>query len=507
MDWGLFSAARGTNNWDQRRQDKAMNLAIVEQRSKDEQQKVKQSMAAEEEINKYFDEMSNMDVLAEDQERIREVEKNSRANIIKGIAQNNGDLSKYMSSGGISDMHQYENSILQSQEVQNAKSNKAAMGSIVADKKKGDRWFAPVDVEIQALGPDGQPKVNPETGNPIMTNRKMSIDDQMAMFKAGKINKINYNGSEKKVKLNPFSFKNKPKDSRNPYSKDNVVTASNVKFQAMESGASEAYADKLAGDYVDMVNAGGDSWKWGNKSEEERQIMEAKLKASKGGGRKKSGGVTTLNQRSPQLLSMADSGRESTEKMLPQEREFWMKSKGLNYDSTTNTYRPSYAVAGVDPLTGANYDLSNALSVRPTNDYVTKNGEVYLLTDVVYDADNPQANNPHTESLGWNQLADEESRHSWVHGEAEDFGITEMDGQDVWSGQVLIPVTTEMKGGVFMDGMNKMLGHKSTQEGHYGSATNEDYQQLTQQQIAEGAQQYGVTPEEYLAAMQYNSKR
>ena len=54
MDWGLYQAARGSNNWEQRRADKAMNLAIIEKQSKDEQLKNAQSMAAETEINKYF---------------------------------------------------------------------------------------------------------------------------------------------------------------------------------------------------------------------------------------------------------------------------------------------------------------------------------------------------------------------------------------------------------------------------------------------------------------------
>ena len=41
-DWGLYSALRGTDNWQQRRQDKAMNLQLIESMHKEEQQKVQQ---------------------------------------------------------------------------------------------------------------------------------------------------------------------------------------------------------------------------------------------------------------------------------------------------------------------------------------------------------------------------------------------------------------------------------------------------------------------------------
>ena len=146
--------------------------------------------------------------------------------------------------------------------------------SYLTDAAKGNRYFNKVDVQVPAMGPDGQPKLD-EEGNPVMINRKMTFEDQMALFRAGKIKKVNYNGSENKVKMNPFAFLQRPKDPSKPFDDDNVVTASNVKFQAMEMGASEGYATELARSYVDMVNNGGDTWKWGNKSKEEQALINA----------------------------------------------------------------------------------------------------------------------------------------------------------------------------------------------------------------------------------------
>jgi len=515
-DWGLYAALRGQDNWAQRRADEQMEMQVLQKHAAREEKKTQQAMMAEEGINKYLDEMANIDVLPEDQERIKEVERQARHNIVKGIAQNNGDLSRYVSSGGITDLHQYKNSILQSGEVKTALSNKENMAKIIADKQAGNRWFKPIEVNIPQTDEEGNELMD-ATGQPVMERRMVDVDEQLSLFKNGVINNLGYNGSEKKVKLNAMAFKGAFKDDKNKQG-PNEVTTSDIVFHAMEAGASEEYANHLADSYKERYDAGMDPWKWKAQDQMEVALMNEKLRKAKAGPSKKSGGVTTLNQRSPQLLAMADSGQEYAEKILPKERDFWMNSKGINYDSKTNTHRPSYAIGGVDALTGKNYDLSNAVSVRPTSDYVTKNGEVYLLTDVVYDADSPQANNPHYEDLfGYNQLdlgeregdAQNAAKNNWREMKPEDAGIVGDHGIDdnVWVGQVLIPVTEEMKSGVFVDGMNKMLGHKSTQEGHYGSATNEDYQQLTQQQIMAGAQQYGVTPEEYMAAMQYNSER
>ena len=174
-DFGLYSALRGTDNWKQRRQDKAMNMKIVEQNALDAEAAQQQSMKAETEINKYFEDMQNLEVLPEDQERVKQIEQNSRASVVKGIAKYNGDLKRYMSSGGITDLGAYKNSVMKSQEVKQAMSNKTNLNAYLTDAAKGDRFFKKVDVE-------GKP---------------MNFDEQMALFRAGKISKINYNGSEK----------------------------------------------------------------------------------------------------------------------------------------------------------------------------------------------------------------------------------------------------------------------------------------------------------------------
>ena len=288
LDWALYSGLRGTDNWAQRRQDKAFDLQLMQQMQKNEQLKVQNSIKAEEEVNKYFDEITgfNADMLPEDAARIQEVEKKSRQSIIKGIAAYNGDLSRYISSGGITDLGEYKRSIMNSKAVKNAQMNKISMGAILKDFQDGGKYIHNVDVDIPELNPDGTQKVD-EQGNAILKRKKVRPEEALKLFKDKVIDKINYNGSENIVKLNAMSFKGAYRDPRNPTSKNNNVTSSDIIFQAMEAGASEDYANQLADSYIERYKATGETWKWNAMSDEEYALQQAKLnkaKGSSGGG-------------------------------------------------------------------------------------------------------------------------------------------------------------------------------------------------------------------------------
>jgi hypothetical protein len=278
-DWGLYGALRGTDNWAQRRADAQMNMQIREKMAADSEKKVQMSNQAEEGINAYLEMINSMDVLPEDQERIKEIERSARTNIIKGIAGANGDLTRYISSGGITDLHDYKNSILQSKEVKTALSNKQNMGLIVADKQKG-RWMNKVPQKLPVINKETGEQELDEKGNPLFEEQMMSVDDQLKLFKRGVIQNINYNGSENKVRLNPMAFKSHYKDAANPTG-PNSVTASDIMFQAMESGAGEEQARALADSYVKRWKAGKErgqdlSWKWKSMSPQEEALYRAK---------------------------------------------------------------------------------------------------------------------------------------------------------------------------------------------------------------------------------------
>jgi len=506
-DWGLYSAMRGQDNWQQRRADKAMELSIIEKQSQDEEKKVQKAMRAEEGINKYFDELRNMDVLAEDQERIQNVERAARAKIIKGIRDFNGDLTRYVSSGGQTDLHEYRNSVLESQEVKKAMTNKANLKNYLTDASKGDMFFHKVGVQVPKLDKDGNQML--KNGKPVYDTRMMDFDQQMALFKEGKIDQINYSGAEKKVKLNPFMFLKTPKDPRNPYSKDNLVTASNVKFQAMEMGASEQYATHLAKEYVRMTEMGGDAWRWGNKDPMEKELLQSqidKVRASTGGGGGSSKTMIT-NSVIPAYQRLGTQGNPQKMDMSPKELEFWGNDLQLKYNSGTNSYKPTGALAGFDAHTGQKFDLTNALSVNMTGQVIGKpneNGatERFIVADVIYDADNPMPGNPHEESMGFaNQLIDTKLKNNWMDLSEQQVGITGSEDGNVWKGQVHIPIESKISTPTYRTSMNKFLNLGTNIDAYAASATDADYYTQSFQEIMNIAEQQGVPVGQVIAEM------
>lgn len=508
-DWGLYSALRGTDNWAQRRQDKAFNLQLVQKQQQDEQVKVQQSMKAEEEINKYFDEITGLDMLPEDTGRIQEVEKQSRKNIIKGIAAYNGDLGRYISSGGITDLHEYKNSILNSKAVKNAQMNKISMGAILKDFQDGGKYIHNVDVDIPELNPDGTQKID-EQGNALLKRKKVRPEEALKLFKDKVIDKINYNGSENVVAMNAMDFKNEYRDPRYPNSKNNNVTASDIIFKAMHRGASEDYANQLADSYINRYKATGETWKWNAMSDEEWTLQQEKTaaekrKASGSGG----GGVRTLNQLFPEIERLGDKGQAATMMMGNVDREWFGENLGLKYDSSTNQTSATKPIAGVDAQTGRDYDLSNALSINMNGRYVSKknkNGiiEKYIEATVMYDADNPGANNPHKERglFQDDDLVDDNLRHNWTKITPAEAGLKNDNVADLWKGTVLIPITEQIKSRRLSNDLEKKRGITSQFDAAAPSATYDDYLGYTQEQINQWAQEENITPQEVLQLIQ-----
>lgn len=447
-DWGLYSALQGKDNWAQRRQDKAMNLQIIQMQAADQEKKVAQSMAVEKEINSYFDQIANMDVLQEDQARINELEKRARKNIINGIAQNNGDLARYASSGGMTDLAEYKRSIMQSQEVKNAMNNKMAMASYLNDAAKGDRFFNKVDVTIPQTDKDGNPILD-ENGNTKAIKKNVSFVDAVRLFKEGKINKLSYNGSEKKVTLNPALFKQYFKDPKNPYSKDNVVTASDVKFQAIEKGASETQATEIARNYVNMVNKGGDVWRWNAKSDldytNDMATVQKKQQSSSGG----SGSGKTMTQDSwyPSIVNIPKGGN----------RNLFAKEKG-----------PLFQTIGLnpikEPLRGGNYNYQGTAygsqSDTPINisgaeiydngrmRYVNRNGEYGLMMQVSFDDDDETI----APGIFINTDAIESENRNFINKDNK------------WIGEVWIPMNKYLSNQMVRQGMNEHLNYQDNSD-------------------------------------------
>jgi hypothetical protein len=489
-DWGLYTALRGVDDWQQKRADKALSLQIAEKRNIIAEQKVKEQAAYEAEIVKYFNAIGEMDVMPEDAQRIQELASDEQKRVVQQIAKYNGDLRRFMTSGGMSVLNSYQNNIMKSEEVATALQNKANITSFVTAMKE-DKFIHPVVVNI----PTGEIDTK---GNPIYKQEETTFEKAMALKKQGIINELPSISYEDKIDINSLDFHKTFKNNADPYSIQ-VVTQNDLRNRLIEQGASEQQANFRALEYGQRVKDGGSPMYWNRKDPFERDMELERLNLTKqrfsSSGSGEDGGITTLNQRAPQLLSIAKQTQGGSfpveEIMTPDERDWFIKSKGINYDKESNTYKPSYKIMGVEPgNTNKKYNLTNAISVMPTQKYVIKDGQIFLQANAIYDADNPQNENPHFEGTFGENFIPDELRHNWKDGNAEDFGIIGMDGKDVWVGEVLIPVTQEFTSGIYTDGLNKMLNIRSNQEGTYGSVNNQEYQQQFQQSFQMLKQQY-----------------
>lgn len=253
-DWGLYSALRGTDDWQTKRADALMNLQAAEKRQQFAAQQEAEAMKMEEYMNQYTTMMQELDVLKEDQGRVQQAEETARQDIVAGLAKYNGDIRKFMASGGITKLNQYKTNVLNSEEYKNALSNKQNQALWLQDRAKGNRFIKKVAVDVPGVD---------ENGNETTQQQKLSMEEQMALFKEGKISQINYNGSEPLINVNAMDFKKQLKDANDPYNPNNEVSQSEIAELALTRGASEEQAYEIAKRYGDVIKNGGNSWKWG----------------------------------------------------------------------------------------------------------------------------------------------------------------------------------------------------------------------------------------------------
>jgi len=327
--YGLYYALRGKNNWAQRRQDAQMNLQMQKEMAAMEEQNLQQSLLAEQEIQAAFDKVRELDYLEADKEMIYNKEKQLRSNVIKQIGAYNGDLKRYMSAGGASDLKNYQRSLEDSKEVKLAKANKVEVMRFIEDSKKGDRFFNKTKLRIPKLDENNNP-----TGE--FEESMVDMNDQLALHKQGLINTLNYAGSEKSIPVNMFSFSEHFKDAKNPTG-DNRVTQSDIYNYATQMGASHEQAMYHVQQYGDMVKQGGDVWKW--KSEDPLMYgLDAKLKQSQinkirggsGDGRAQGDKLATV------LFENRRLGNGERKDAAPEETEWYFKTAGYKLDKDGN---------------------------------------------------------------------------------------------------------------------------------------------------------------------------
>lgn len=477
-DWGLYSALRGTDDWAQKRQDQQMNLLAAEKSEARERQKVAESAAAEANIAKYMEELQNLEVLPEDQERVAQAEKQARQNIVAGIAKNNGDLRRYMSTGGITALNDYKTSVMQSEEVKQAGVNKVNLQNYLTQDAKGNQRHKFVDVDVPMFDEEGN-QIGSET-------KKMSFQDQYDLYKQGKIKNLNYNGSETRINMRITDFNKMYKNPADIYQEDNYVTASNIYEKMLSEGASDEYAREQANRYADMYAKGGDAWRWKAGDKTALAVEMAKIKAKKDKAQQEQDAFNRFKNKGmlthdvPTALKSLTSEGMSHD-MAPREVEFWQKSLQIQNNDTKGNYFPT-GVMAKNAIAMDDVDLSNMQDVYFDKIIAKKgkDGKVNRYIEAQVTLSDPSTglgfgdwdNLPITDVAGMTFVKDANAKN-W-----------QIDWSGNASGTVLIPIDKQLSQATFLAQMDKYIGNTTAALWTAASTTNETDMQEAMELLA-----------------------
>jgi hypothetical protein len=459
-DFGLYSALRYKDDWQSKRADQQVNTQALERHRAALDNDLKQRQETEARMTEMFDTLANMDVLAEDQDRVKTIEADARKKIYAGVAKYNGDLKRYVNVGGISDLSDYRNSVLQSKEVKNAINNKMNLGLFLDASSKG-MYVKPLMMESEV--------VDPITGEKKVVPKQVSFEDQYKMFKEGKIDQLQFSGAEKPVDVSMMDFKATMKDHTNPYSKDNIVTASQIYEVAIGKGASKEQATQLSKNYTNVIDQGGEVWRWGAKdmgdynlnvynaqtgrmnATTSRMTVEQKMRADMAASQENQMG----NQWATSLLQMSDGEVRPIEPDMKTNKLIDVMI-GLNpatEDSDGSV--PAGQKYKADPnktyffQNGEKVDPSavNALYVLDYTRYVKINGQPCVELTTIGD-DDTHHEGISTSTLGVDYISTE--------GQNRGFTYTNTNiGGGVYTGKIYVPITEFLNDASSVQGINK----------------------------------------------------
>lgn len=241
-DFGLYSAlSQPRRNWAQVRQDRMMELGMLQNMQQDLKQRVDAESQARAGVVEYMNELQKSSVLEGDYERVKAVEEAERKKIIEGIQNAGNNVQKFLNGDGASILNNYRNNIIQSDEMRNAISNKLAFGQAGLDRY---------------MGRIARPTYD-EQGN------RISFDQQVEQFQNGERERLEYNGSVQPVDITKIRS-----IIQNTYGEDRykrqAAGADDIYNIAIELGAEDWMAEDIRDGYMAGVDAGAEPlrWKW-----------------------------------------------------------------------------------------------------------------------------------------------------------------------------------------------------------------------------------------------------
>lgn len=241
-DFGLYSAlSQPRRNWAQVRQDRMMELGMLQSMQQDLQQRIQAESQARAGVVEYMNQLQQSSVLEGDYERVKAVEQAERQKIVEGIQKAGNNVQKFLNGDGISILNTYRNNIIQSDEMRNAIGNKLAFAQAGLDKYMG-RIARPVF---------------DEQGN------RITFEQQIEQFQNGERERLEYGGSVQPIDITKIRTIVQSTYGEDRY-KRQAAGADDIYNIARELGAEDWMAEDIRDGYMAGVEAGAEplTWKW-----------------------------------------------------------------------------------------------------------------------------------------------------------------------------------------------------------------------------------------------------
>lgn len=183
LDFSGLIALSGKSPWEEIRQGKANDLKMVMMQESLTQKGLDEQLAAQKQLGEYQQILAEASsrVMPPDFDRLKEHEQTLRADFKKklteGLQKSNGNLKKWIESGGVIDMNNYKNSLLEGEAMQTGLQNAHNYGLAFADRKAGLTAR-----DVKRLDASGQPVL-------------MDVNEQFEKFKKGDIKNLEYDGA------------------------------------------------------------------------------------------------------------------------------------------------------------------------------------------------------------------------------------------------------------------------------------------------------------------------
>lgn len=263
-DFSGLAALSGVENWAEKRQAKEADQQRLYVLNMMKQNELAQQQQSSAKVQEYLNTVGKIKVLDQDRQRIQAVDKELQTGIQEGIKKYQGNVKKYLESGGESELIKYQNNLLQNKDVERAMMNAINYNQYLTDKSMG------LIPRMQGWTAGEQTK----TGD---------FEDNYKDFLENKTKELNYMGAYARPEIGDLrkryaSVYGKDKFTSEPV---NVPTLVNdVYIEAKGKGLSDQdakdYAHRVAGEYVAGVQSGAEPYRY---KTDDKPLHDARLLA------------------------------------------------------------------------------------------------------------------------------------------------------------------------------------------------------------------------------------